>query len=161
MDKNFNVSEILRIAVNVEKAGQKLYSVLETKAGNEDLRQTWRYLKEQEEEHQRIFQEMLDNIGDYIVEDFSPGEYDAYLSGTAQSYIFSQKLIEEKVKQEFSSDLEAVEFGISIEKDSILTYTAFKEAVKPEKKEAIDNVINEEKKHFVKLSALRKILKEG
>ena len=161
MDKNFNVSEILRIAINVEKAGQELYSALEAKAGNQDLKEAWNYLKEQEGVHQKVFQEMLDNIGDYIVEDFSPGEYDAYLSDIAQSYIFSQKLIEEKTKQEFTSDLEAVEFGISIEKDSILTYTAFKEAVRPEKKEIIDNVINEEKKHFVRLSSLRKTLKEG
>ncbi len=36
------------------------------------------------------FHQMLDNIGEYIVHEFSLGEYEAYLRAIASEYILTQ-----------------------------------------------------------------------
>ena len=149
MENIFSPQEILRIAVGVEENGKKLYAALEANATNPKVKDIWQYLKEQEEVHRTIFQGMLDKIGDYIVYEHSTGEYQAYIKAIASQYIFTQQLIEKKISVLFKSDLEAVEFGIYIEKESVLTYLALREYVLTEKQLVLDKVIDEEKTHLV------------
>jgi rubrerythrin len=150
--------EILKIAIKVEENGKKLYGILEEKAKDEEIKKIWRFLKEQEEEHRKVFQKMLENVGEYIVYEFSPGEYEAYLKAIASMYVFAPQLIEEKTKTLFKSDLEAVEFGIYIETDSILVYSAFKEYVMNSKQHILEKVINEERNHLVRLVNLKEAI---
>ena len=155
MKNNFNPQEIVKIAINIEESGKKLYQSLEGKAKDRKLKLICKYLKEQEELHRQTFQEMLDNIGEYIVHEFGPGEYEAYLRAIATEYIFTQEVINRKIKQGFSSDLEAVKFGILVEKESILTYSALREYMLAGKGAVLDKVIGEEKKHLTDLIGLR------
>ena len=160
MRNTFNPQEIVNIAINIEENGKKLYEILETKAKDQKLKATCKYLKEQEEIHLKFFQEMLGNIGDYVIHEFSPGEYEAYLRAIASEYILTQEIIRVKIKEGFHSDLEAIEFGIFVEKESILTYSALRDYVLAGKKEVLDKVINEERKHMTDLIALKNLLKK-
>ena len=160
MRNTFNPQEIVKIAINIEENGKKLYAALEGKARDRKLKIMCKYLKEQEEIHHQIFQEMLDNIGEYIVHEFSPGDYEAYLRAIAIEYIFTQEIIRGKVKEGFKSDFEAVEFGIFVEKESILTYSALREYMLAGKQEVLDKVIDEERKHLVDLIVLKDFLKK-
>jgi len=155
----FSPQEILRIAIKVEENGKKLYEALEKKAASADIRDTWAYLKDQEELHRKTFKDMLDNVGDYIVYEFSPGEYEAYVKAIAAGYVFTPELVEKKTKEGFKSDLEAIDFGIYIEKESILTYSALREYIITEKQPVLDKVIDEEKNHLVKLTILKDKIK--
>ncbi len=155
MTNALNPQEILKIAIKVEEAGRSLYSALEEKAQDGQLKEMWQYLKEQEEEHRKVFKEMFEKSGEYIVYEYSAGEYDAYLSAVASSYVFTKELIEKKTKELFSSDLDAIDFGIYVEKESILTYSALKESVLADKQPVLDKVIGEEKKHLIQLISLR------
>ncbi|MBN2483499.1 MAG: hypothetical protein JXD21_04785 [Candidatus Omnitrophica bacterium] len=154
----FSPAEIVRIAVNVEKNGQILFGLLEQKAADKKIRDLWRYLREQEIVHQKIFEDILAHTDTYIVDDYNPGEYAAYVRAIASEYIITQRLIERKTTQLFPSDLEAIDFGILIEKESILTYTALRDSVKTAYQETIDKVIAEEKKHLVNLCAIKKTI---
>ena len=158
MKAAFSPQEILKIAVDVEENGKKLYAVLEEKAKDQRLKAVWKYLKEQEELHRATFQEMLDNIGSYITYEYSPGEYEAYLRSIAASYVFTRELMEKKVKELFADDLAAIEFGIYVEKESILTYSSLKQYVIETKQPVLDKVIDEEKKHLVQLTLLKDAL---
>ncbi|MBL7132005.1 MAG: ferritin family protein [Candidatus Omnitrophica bacterium] len=155
----FDPQNILKIAIDVEGSGKKLYEVLEAKVRDKKVKAMWKYLKEQEEIHRQIFQKMLNNIGDYIVYAPSPDEYNAYLKVVASEYIFTQELIEKKTREGFSSDSQAVDFGIYIEKESILTYSALRKYVLPAKQSVLDKVIDEEKKHLVDLVVLKDQMK--
>lgn len=159
MENIFNPQEILRIAIKVEENGQKLYRSLEQKTNNEKIKEVWHYLMEQEERHREVFATMLDKVGDYIVYEYSAGEYQAYIKAIASQFVFTQKLIEEKARQLFQSDMEAVDFGIYIEKESILTYSALREYVLTAKQSVLDKVIEEEKTHLVRLTSLKESLK--
>ena len=46
-----------------------------------------------------------------------------------------------------------------IEKESIITYSALKQYILPEKQSVLEKVIDEEKKHLVQLTMLRDTLK--
>ncbi|MBU2103231.1 MAG: ferritin family protein [Candidatus Omnitrophota bacterium] len=156
----FNPEEILRIAITVETNGKALYGTLEANAREEKIKETWRYLKEQEGVHQKIFQEMLDKGGDFIVAEFNPGEYDAYMRAIASEYVFTQNMVSKKVKEGFVSDMEAVDFGIYVEKESILTYSALRAYILPVKQAVIDKVIDEERKHLVDLTNIKRSLQK-
>lgn len=160
MSSFFSPQDILRVAIEVEKNGMGLYEVLEGKAQDEKVKKIWRYLKEQEEIHAKNFQQMLDNVGDYLVHEINRGEYSAYLNAIASEYIVTQELMEKKKKEEFNSDLEAVNFGIYIEKESILTYSALKEYMLTAKQGELQRIIDEEKKHLADLTLIKKSLKE-
>lgn len=160
MRNTFNPQEIVKIAINIEESGQELYQSLESKAKDRKLKLMWKYLKEQEEAHRQIFQEMLDNVGEYIVHEFSPGEYEAYLRAIATEYIFTQMIIKGKIKKGFRSDMEAVKFGIFVEKESILAYSALREYILPGKQAVLDKVINEERKHLIDFVVLKDSLKK-
>lgn len=160
MADNFNPQEIVKIAINVEANGEKLYRTLESKAKDEKLRSVWKYLGEQEAVHRQFFQDMLDNIGEYIVHEFNPGEYQAYLRAIASEYIFTQGLISENIGKEFSDPFEAVDFAIFVEKESVLTYSALREYMSSGKQAVLDKVIEEEKKHLVDLITLKSELKK-
>ena len=159
MGNIFSPQDILRIAVKVEENGENLYEALEKKTKDEKLKSVWRHLKEQEAIHRKTFQEMLENIGNYIIHEFSPGEYDAYLKAIVSEYTFIQELTEKKLKENFASDIEAIDFGIYIEKESILAYSALGKYVLEAKKPVLDKVIEEEKNHLVQLVLLKDQLK--
>jgi rubrerythrin len=148
---NYSPQEILRIAVKVEEAGEKLYAKLEYESKNEELTQIWNYLLEQEKEHRNIFQKMLDNIGDYIVDNLNPGEYNNYIRAIASEFVFTPELVDKKVQEGFSNDLSAIKFAIGIEKESILAYEAMKEYISLNRHEVLDQIIGQEKKHLEQL----------
>jgi len=156
----FNPQEIVKIAINIEENSRKLYQALEDKTKNEKLKLIYKYLKEQEETHAKTFHQILDNIGEYIVHEFSLGEYEAYLRAIASEYILTQDMINQKIEEGFNSDIEAIEFGISVEKDSILTYSALREYILDDKKEALDKIIGEERKHLISLVVLKDSFKK-
>jgi len=155
MENTFSPQELLKIAIGVEENGKNLYETLENKAKSEKIKAIWKYLKEQEEIHRQIFKQMLDDVDNYIVYEFSPGEYDAYLKAIASSYIFTKGLIEKKITELFNSELEAVDFGIYIEKESILALSALKEYITSDKKSVLNKIIAEERKHLVSLTDLK------
>jgi rubrerythrin len=95
-----------------------------------------------------------------MVYEFNPGEYQNYIRAISSEYIFTPQLIEEKIENNFESDLEAVNFGIEIEKESILVYSSLEEFMKLERKELIDKIIDQERKHYTDLVGLKKTLKK-
>jgi len=156
----FNARGILEIAVGVEENGESLYAVLERNSVQEPLRRLWCYLKEQEKSHCAAFQAMLDEFQEDDTREFSPGEYSAYFKAIAVNYIITLKLMELKKTELFATDLEAIEFGISIEKESILTYSALQEYLPSKQKKIVGRIIDEEKQHWVSLTQIRTALRK-
>lgn len=157
MAQQYDPGEILKIAVEVEKNGKDLYEVLALESQDEKIKEIWSYLKKQEELHQKVFQEMLDNQKDYLVFEFSPGEHQAYLGAVASEYIFTQDLIKKFINRRFENDNQAIDFGISVEKISILTYTTLRDYIKRDKRVVLDKIIKEEKNHLVQLESLKRM----
>jgi len=158
MADNFNPAEILRIAVNVEKNGKELYAMLQAKATNEKAKKVWKYLKVAESKHIEIFQNILDKINDYIAVDYSPGQYEAYLRAIASEYIVNQEVLGNLTAEDFKNDLDAIDFGIKLEKESILVYSELRNYILTEMQGVIDKLIVEEKQHLADLVELKRFM---
>lgn len=161
MPEKWSPQEILKIASKIELHGQSLYASLESRTDDSKLKYLWGFLKEQEIAHRKIFDDMLVNDGGLIVQEFGTGEYDAYMEAIASEYIITPQIIEEKLRMEFKSDLAAIDFALSIEKEAVLVYTALKHYINEDRQHILDKIINEEKKHIVELFRLKQILKHN
>ena len=150
-------SEVLQFAVKIEENGRHFYRSFADKFNSESEKDVFTYLADEEEKHIRIFSEMLKSIENYEPATSYPDEYFGYLKAYADTLIFTKDKIEKEVKN-ITSGIEAVDFGIRRELDSILYYQEIKSYVPEEENSRIDIVISQERLHFMRLNQLKKIL---
>ena len=149
----FNAGEVFQFAVRIEENGEKFYRRVAETAGDADVRSVFSFLADEEVKHRETFRELLSKIEDFKPTEMYPGEYFAYLKAYADQIIFSSKLDEDLPERADASS--AVEFGIRRELDSILYYLEMKNVVPEGHRETVDRIVQEERKHFAKLSRLQ------
>ena len=75
----FSGSELVNIAVGIERSGAAFYDSLAQSAKDEKSRSMWKYLVLEETKHIEIFQHMLGSLSDYAPPETYTEEYDLYL----------------------------------------------------------------------------------
>ncbi len=153
---NFDAAEIFSFAVRIEENGEKLYRRAANLSNDEKTRYMFNVLADQEIKHKEFFGNILRTL------DFSafpyesyPGEYVEYM----RNYLDRQKIFNEKNEKDslgISDIISAVNFGIDRESDSILFYSEIKNLVPEKQHSKVDEIINEERRHFVMLSDFKK-----
>lgn len=152
----FKASEILKIAIQIEKNGLAFYNQIKEKSKNFPVAEVFGFLAKEEELHQKTFERLLEAVGDYHPAESYPGEYALYLEALAGENIFRKETDLRKLASQLSSDSQAIEIGIGFEKDSIIFYNEIKKFTPKEDLAMIDKVIAEEKEHLLKLFGLKK-----
>jgi len=84
------------------------------------------------------------------------GEFSAYLRSYVDNNIIFTKEIMDKQLSNIKSTADALDFAIQRELDSILYYHEIKKLVPAGQHEAIEKIIEEERKHFLSLTAMKK-----
>ena len=159
MGNIFSGSEIVELGIQIEKNGQEFYNTLTDQAKKEEAKEIFKYLSGEEEKHIAVFQGMLEKLGEtYEPPQAYIDEYYGYMKTLASGYVFTQKNKGKELARETKSDKEAVDLGISFEKESILFYVGLKEAVPKGDQGIVDALIKEEQGHLKKLSDLKKRL---
>ena len=158
MSISFSGSELVDIAIGIEKDGIAFYDVMARSTKNAVTRDFFQYLADTEREHIAIFQGMLAEADTWQMPALYAQEYDAYLRALVDSFIFTKEKITGVVATDADTYVQALELAIGAEKDSILFYSEMKEAIAPGAKEILEKIITEEKSHFKKLSELKKKL---
>jgi len=152
--KTFDVSEIFQFAIKIEENGTKFYWHAAQMAKDAKMKEVFNSLAEDEIEHKKIFEDMLSQMHKYDPSEFYPEEYFEYLHSYVDGIIFTGELQERELPVD---TLSAIKFAIQRELDSILYYQEIKKFVTKDQHDLIDRIIEEERKHFLKLS---KFLKE-
>jgi len=154
----FNISEIYHLAIAIEENGEKFYRAQLKKFNDENIKKLFSFLADEEIKHKETFKSMLEKIEKYEPKESYPGEYFLYLKSYAENVIFNEKELDSKIKK--IKNLKSVlDFAIKLEWDSILYYQEMKIYVSADSAKLIDDIIKEERKHFIKLSEARKNLK--
>jgi rubrerythrin len=151
---NIGASEVLQFAIKIEENGWRFYNKVAEANDDEKVKDLFTFLADEEIKHKETFEAMLPEIDKYEPREVYPPEYFAYLRAYADNIIFKHG-----VEKDLSEDLEpvsAVDFGIIIEVDSIAYYNEVKNFVPQNQRSVIDKIIEEERKHFLKLSNLKK-----
>ncbi len=154
----FKASEIYQFAIRIEENGEKFYRKMAEKLKNANMKKVFTYLADEEVKHKKTFEDMVSKVEKYEPPESYPGEYFSYLRAYTDNIIFSQEKLEEEMSK-IKDAISAIDFAIQQELDSILYYLEMKNLVLGSQRSLIDGIIEEERRHFVKLSGLKKAMK--
>jgi len=155
MAVTFNACEVLQFAIIIEQNGEEFYRSMADKLKKKELKDIFMHLADEEVRHRRIFEDMMPRVGDYCPPEAYPGEYYAYLKAYADGYVFTREKKGKLQARKITTAKEALDFALGAETDSILFYLEAKNLVPDDQKGIVDEVIEEERRHFLKLSALK------
>ncbi len=154
----FEPSEIFQFAIRIEENGEKFYRQIVQKFEEPKVKELFSFLADEEIKHKKIYEEMVSKIDRYEPFETFPGEYFAYLRAYADNIIFTQKKFDEEIAN--IKDMNAaLDYAINAELDSILYYQEIKNLVPDDQRKTIDGIIEEERRHFVKLSEIKRTIK--
>jgi rubrerythrin len=152
----FSGSELLEVALGIERNGMAFYQALADKTGNKDVKDIYNYLAGEEKKHLDTFQGMSDSLGQAKPQETYTEEYMLYLKSLVDNVVFSNVTEAQQKAARVFNEIEAVDTGIQAEKDSILFYTELQNLVREMDRKVILNIVDEEKKHLRQLSELKK-----
>jgi rubrerythrin len=158
MSISFSGSELINIAIGIERSGIAFYDSMVKSTKNNVAREVFQYLSDMERGHIEVFQNMLNEVDKYQSAAAGDEEYKAYLQALVDSAVFSEEMITSEAATQAESDVEAIELAIGAEKDSILLYYEMKEIMPQRAQPTVNKIIAEEKAHLRQLSELKKKL---
>lgn len=152
----FSGRELVNVAVGIEQNGAAFYDSLAGSAKEANVKSTYKYLADQEREHLKTFQGMLASVGDYQPPETLTDDYAHYVKALIDTSVFTSDQTAREVMKRASSNREAVEIGIGAEKDSIMFYSEMRDLIRPQDREVVERIINEERSHLVELLRLKR-----
>ncbi len=154
--KVFDASEIYQFAMRIEENGEKFYRRAASITEDDEARYLFNFLADEEVSHKKIFGQLLSKMDKVEPDETYPGEYLAYLHDFLDNKaVFSRRVMESEFC-EIKDTLSALDFAIDREIDSILYYGEMRTLVGKSQQDAIDKIIAEERKHFLKLTDFKK-----
>lgn len=160
MSVSFSRSELINLAIDIEKRGIAFYDIMSRSTENTETREVFQELMVMEREHVRVFQDMLgEDKNERIPRDMS--EYSVYLETLMDNAVFNEEAATDEVAARASDDITALTLGINLEKDSLLFYYEMKDRLSRPSGMTLDRIIEEEKKHLCQLSELKRRLTDG
>ncbi len=159
----FNAEEILKIAEQMERNGIVFYETAAERFSGE-ARRTLLRLADMERTHEEVFAGMRRELvdADSALNAFDPdGDTQRYLAAFADGQIFDLKEDPVALLGTRDSIREILAVAVELEKDSVIFYVTFKDAV-PESlgKAKVEKIIKEEMDHILLLRGMLSSLDE-
>ena len=158
MSIQYNADEVLSIAEQVERNGDRFYRLAAEKQSDRDAAATFLRLAEMEQGHLKVFSGMRAALSDEERRPVTFDPYDEsslYLRATADRTIFDVTADPAKKLTGKETMKQVLAIGIAAEKDSIVFYAGMKDMVPARLgRDRIEAIIREELSHFVTLSEL-------
>jgi len=156
MAELFEISELVKVAVEDERTGVVFYSKLAEKS--EHLRETFAELASAEEFHLAQFQEMLSELGGVQSREQYPGEYMAYLQALTTERAFPDEATAIRMAEECDGDAEAIQLANRFERDTLVLLNEMRKLVPDKHSAIVDKIAQEEQAHLVTLTEAREKL---
>lgn len=155
----FDASDIVEVAIRIEENGANFYRYAIQLAAREEVKTLFRMLADQEVKHRETFARILSGMDRTPPGEGYDGEYAAYLHGYVDNHlIFTAEALAAELAK-LRDEGSALDFAIQRELDSIHYYREMREMLPADRRDAIERIIDEEKEHFVRLSAIKKGLR--
>ena len=156
LSDKFNVIEMLEMAKEIEDRGYRLYSTHAKETDDAKLKKIFNKLASDEKDHFNTFDKLEKEYKDKKQKDYSyleRIEVNDYLQSLVQFEVFPQGESEELKEMDTAQVLDR---AIQSEKDSILLYRELIPYNEGKTKEVLEQLINEEKEHYVSLVNYKK-----
>ena len=151
MSRQFNVAELVRVAVVDERSGEELYRKMAVKAHKAELEDLFLQLAAQEVGHRERFQKLLETVESEPAARY-PDEYVDYLellSGQG-----GQSEAHEALERADTPE-QVLDLAIRFEQDQLALQQEIADALGEAHRDVAEQVIQEERGHLVKLNAAK------
>jgi rubrerythrin len=151
----FTATEAIEMAMEIEKNGETFYNAAAEKATDPEVTALFKDLALQEQGHYRVFQNMLGGIT--LAPDLPATEYDqyeAYVRVALENALFAGPDKALALAEQAKDRETALRAALGFEKDTMLFFYDLREMVSEGDRQAISNVIQEEKKHVRRLAGM-------
>jgi len=155
MGKLFEVSELVRVAAEDEKAGIAFYTTLAEEAKSQDLRKTFEQMAEQEQFHYQRCQEMLASLGGHVEAETYPEEYNTYLHALTSDRAFPDETDARRQAKECQNDLAAVDLALRFERSTLVLLNEMRVLAPEQHRDIVVEITAEEQSHLVTLLEAR------
>ncbi len=157
MANNFNLSEIVKYGVQIEKNGRDFYDHASKAVKAERVRQVFEYISNEEQQHIAIFESILSKIDENTrPAGKCPAEYVEYLQALIKDNPFTNNKQGYEIARTIRNDKHALELAIAVEKDTLLFYHELKKLLAAACQNDTDTLIANEQDHFNKLADVYK-----
>lgn len=144
----YSIDEILEMAVQTEVLGHQFYTGMAEKfKKDEGLVKLFAELAKKEKDHEKTFKGIRDSVAKGgAAEPVEWEEVSNYMRAFVESEFFLGKGKSLPALDHIRTVKDAVKFAIGFEKETLLYFLELRSMVK--EKEAVDEIINEEKSHI-------------
>lgn len=150
--EKFSIREIIEQAIQTEKLGNEFYMKMAEKFhDNKELKNLFETLSAHEVRHGKTFVSLKEKINDEEPEGWE--EVTPYLRAIVDAEFFLGKDKCLPSLEHVKTALEAVEFALCFERETLLYYYTLREVTN--EKEILDKIIREEKSHIIWLNSLK------
>jgi rubrerythrin len=153
----FHISEIVDLGIEKEKKRRDFYGMCAKQFTDEQLISLFKQLRDWEDAHIKKFSDMRNTLEDSQAQDSYPGELSQYMQSLVDDRLYAV-VTPDEFSRKVTTPIEAVQFGISFEKDAILFFNELNLYTIEAQKKVVGQLIQEEKQHIVFLAAMRENL---
>jgi len=149
-------AEIVEIGIEKEKKRRDFYALAaEHFKSKKELGDLFARLRDWEIEHIRRFEEIRGTVKMAQYAESYAGETEAYMDALVDSELYNV-VTPEKFKMMVKTPADALDRGISFEKDAILFFSGLGRFIDPKSKAIVDQLIKEEQQHMLYLFGMKK-----
>jgi len=150
----FSMREVIEMAIATERSGQAFYQNASKLARENSLKELFQYLAEEEEKHLKTFQDFYNTLKEKPeITPYNWEEAKLYLEALVDSKFFASPEKAINLAKEAKDELEVINSAINFEKDTLLFFYQISEMIKSQ--ELVKKIIEQEKKHIQRLSAMK------
>lgn len=148
-----SAAEVLGLAIETEKAGKEYYEIAAETAQTPALRDLFRFLAGEEVKHEKLFRQLQSGLSEKPQElPYDWEELSGYLKTITDSRFFLNPNKAISLARSAQNELEAVEYALQFEKETLLFYLELNRVVKPEQRQVIDEITAQERMHIKRLA---------
>ncbi len=151
----FNAAEVIDLGIEKERKRRDFYAYAAEKFKDKNMKELFTRLRDWEETHIKKFAQIRDSLEESEIAETYEGEFLSYLKATVDDILYKQ-VSPEWFSKNVTAPLAAIKYGIGFEKDAILFFNELLRYMNPDHKEKVQALIEEEKKHLLYLTELKK-----
>lgn len=152
-------SEILQMAVEIEKKGKAFYDGVVSAVKDAKTKDIFQFLADEEVKHEQIFRNMLKNLEiDGGSNPYDNTEMVLYFRSLIDRKIFPSEQQGITMNKELGNPEAAIRIALSLEKDAVLYFNELLNVSHERDKNVIQDIIEEEREHIRRILRLKKEL---
>lgn len=155
MDKEYTAKDILQMAVQAKNRGVELYIALARNSENFHVSNLFTEFAKDEQRHKLHIEKWIEKLPARIREEAYPGERALYLKALVDANTFDCDAAQKQALEKTISEEEALQAGITFEKDLMLFLHDLRQHTAGDGVDAIDSLIDDESRHIREMFRLR------